>query len=489
MPGNAALHVRIPQSLKAQLESEAAAAGLALPDYLRKNLGNLQSRGIQVVTGGADGDTITIPMPAAGYSPVQPINPGYPYSTPYGYPPQMMGYPQFPLPQVDAMDQFINEMRKMAVAKLFMEMMKQYNNSGSFTPEAMLAMAQGKNFGKSDEFNMKDMMQYSMMQSQMDREVIRAQQTAEMARAKGDKQGEKSAMDYIMALITASMSQNQNFLQQYTAMNQQANQNQQGLFQMMMGSRNNVDAETRQMQNEWNAKLDTMRTELWNNQSENQRKIYEMQMASISVELERIKNDKGKDFLSQIAELYRMRETSPVYKAAFDAVTGAKNESMLGQLIPQLKEMGLDKIIGGIADTAKNLLIKPRVPPPSVFPAPPGAAFTPPSEIDPSQLSALRIPSMTPSSPVPATSTPPPPPPPNSQQTTIEVVPDASALLSKPEDQIGYNNLNNPALATAEPKTAQPPVVIEEIADDQNVSPPFQVGGSSAPAKIPPPPT
>ena len=437
-PG-AALHVRIPQSLKAILETEASAQNLSLPDYLRKNLPSLQARGVTLVSGGDDG---MIPVYLGPQSPVSPINPGYPY----GYQPAY-GYPQ---PQPDAMDQFINEMRKMAVARMFMEMIRQNN----YSPDQMLAMAQGQGRAGKEEFTMKDMMQYQMMQSQADQAMARAQQALEISRSKGDAKGEKSAMDYIMALITAQMGQSQTFLQQFTALTQSQQAQQGAWYQTALATNKAGDAESRADRQAVDDKMEKIRTDLWTTQMTNVQEINKMQLANVQSDLERIRNDKSKDFLSQIAELYRLRDTSPVYKAAFDAVTGAKDESMLTKLLPQLKELGLDRLIDGVIGTAKNLLVRPStVPPPSppMMPELPQAQAVPgmpgPMEINLPEaerktLEALRLPPAPTAAP---TATPTQTP----GQTTIEVTPDANALVSKPEDQIGYTNLNNPAAIQA----------------------------------------
>ena len=353
----AKLNVRIPQDMKAQLEAQAAAENLELADYLRKHLPELQARGMVRVEE-------EYPIPYQPYS--VPASPAY--ASPYSYNPYQQPYaPHVP----DAMDAMFNDMRKLVTVKIMADMLK-----GLSTPEDFVRTMQGQKKSNDGGFDMGEYLKYSMIQAENDRRMMNLQMQVETAKARGDKTGEKGAMDAIAALMAANSqaqiaqsTQAQNFLQQFMAVQQSNAQQQNTLFTTALQVQKSGELENRAQAQQFHSELGEVRGDLVKAQIDTITQVNTLQLQQLNQQMEQIRNEKAKDPLTQIAALLELREKSPVYKAAFDAAFGVKEESMIGTLIPKLKELGVDKLIEKVAGTLGNLVMKPRIPSPEITPS------------------------------------------------------------------------------------------------------------------------
>jgi hypothetical protein len=247
----AKVQVRIPQEWRTQLEQEANKLGMDFNQYIRQNLNDLVLKGHVII----DKDSrMNIPVPWGPYG--APGVPQAPYQQyPAGYP--ATGYA--PAPPMDALDHYVNQMSKMAIAQMFSDMIK-----GRTSPQEMMALAQQAKTGSrgDDGFNMKDMMQYQMMQAQLDREMARSQAQLEMARGKGDKSGEKSILDYITALTTVGANQTAQFMQQLMLMSQQNSQAQTNMFQTALTGKGQADAASIAERDRHDERIEKIRADL-----------------------------------------------------------------------------------------------------------------------------------------------------------------------------------------------------------------------------------
>lgn len=367
------LNVRVPQEVKAELEVKAAAENLTLADYIRRHFQELLwAQRINV-----DSDTrVKVPNYWYPYTP-QSGQPPFPPS-PFGYsPPYPQSYPpNYPAPPSTSTDRMLESMRKFVELK----MMKELFGGGS-TPEAFLAAARKgwiPDKPEKDEFSFDKLMRYQMWQQNMDREMYRAQQQMELARRKGDAGEEKRAQDTLTNLMALSMQQNQAFLQQYMASQQQSNTAQQTLFTTALQSSRQADADAARSRSDMDVKLEGMRNQFWTGQLSNIQTLNALRVDNLMKEMERIRTEGG--LTNQISKMVELRK-DPVYKAAFDAAFGIKDETMIGKLIPQLKELGIDQFIGKVGGYLTGLIAKPPsipTPPPATMPAPAPATLPAP---------------------------------------------------------------------------------------------------------------
>lgn len=467
--GSAKLQVRIPQQVKAELEARAAQVGMNLGDYIRQNVHQLLSEHkIQI-----DDPRMSVPNPYRPYSPAGfQTQPGYPYN-PY-------------MQQPDALDQMVNEMRKLVMVQMMMKLLQ-----GQTSAERFVQAYRGQHDGNGGGLDFNKMMQWQMLQQQQDRsydrqqaqherQMMSAMQQLENARRTGDKPGESKAMELITALIAAQGTQSSQWLQQFMAQQQSQQAQQSNFFQAAMSVNKDQSAAARQSDREYDAKLETIRNQFFTSQNAMNTQLWQQQIGFLNQEMQRIRDDKTKGPLTQIAELLKMRDESPVYKAAFDAAFGVKNESMIGQLIPQLKELGVDKLADRVGTFLIDLVKKPRVPAPGPVGLPPPAPLIPPPGglPVPSPLqqmtggqppTIIEIPAPAPNTPLenlslpPATSNTPKP----EKEPQFTATPKPPAAVTKmqppqtpklPENAIGYSNLDShKKTAPKKTKTAKPP--------------------------------
>jgi len=453
MSGKAALHVSIPQEWKAELEVAAARENLSLPDYVRKHLAELtQSRKIYVDTG--TGIRIANPWPESFVADPQ-------QTPPYMYPPYPSAPHQYrnPYSPPDSIDVMVNDMRKLVMVKIMQELLQ-----GRSSAEEFIRAAQGKIAGqKNDGFDMNTWMRYNMMQQQHERSMMQATQQLEMARSRGDKGAENQAIQLMTALMANQSAQQQQFMQNFMA-TQQSNQTaQQTLFTTALQTQRSADADARTQQKEWGAQIETVRNQMMTGQMQSLNQMNQMHVNHLQLEMERIRSDKPKDTLKQLDELIKLRTTSPVYKAAFDAATGVTSETMIGKLIPQLKELGVDKLIERIGGLLVGAAQKPKIPEPgapaipsptpitlpgaqSTGAVPPGIVTAPPQPPG-TPLENLRLPpapGVATSQPAAQSAEPPKEFSATPQPPETVTKPQTTGKTEQPESAIGYTNLSRP---------------------------------------------
>lgn len=446
----AKISVRMPQEIKAQLEQSAAKEGFPdLASYLRAHLPELQSKGLVRVE-----EDVMIPYQ-------------HPYSVPAMsplayYPQQHSPYSPYAPHVPDAMDAMFNDMRKLVTVKIMADMLK-----GFSTPDDFVRSMQGQKRNDGD-FDMGTYLKYSMIQAENDRRMANYQMQLEMARSKGDTKGEKGALDAIAALMTANSqaqiaqaTQAQQFLQQFMVTSQANSQQQNQLFTTALQVQKQGEIENRSQAQTFQEQIGGLQTQVHQGQIDTLTKVTELQMQQLNNQVEQIRNEKAKDPLTQIAALLELREKSPVYKAAFDAAFGVKEESMIGTLIPKLKELGVDKLIEKVAATLGNIVLKPKIPSPEIMPTIPS-----PTPITPTAMCPHGIPygqicpqcqtmqqTIQPQQNIPLEQLKLPITKP--QQTKTPTNP----FEVKPEDAIGYTNLT-PREEIIQVTTSQPEVTI-----------------------------
>lgn len=454
------IQVRIPQELKVQLEQQALKDGIDFPEWLRINLHRLQQQypGQIVVE-----DRVKIPNPyPMGYPNMGYPNMGYPNinAPSYGYNPYMP-YPYFQ--PTNSLDKFIDNMGKMVQAKLMKELLQD-----KATPEEfMRAMQRGGLREGGDGWSFENMQKMQMLQNQheqrmasINRDMMMAERQLEAARSHGDVGAESKALDTITALMAAQQGQSQNFMQQLMALQQTNSNSQQSMFTTALQTQRQQEADSANTRREYDARIEAMRTEMWTNMMSMMQQNQQIEVNHLRTEMERIRNEKGKDTLQQLKEIVEMRESSPIMKAAFDAAFGVQHESTIGKIIPQLKELGLDKTIEKVGGALVALATRPRVPKPSAIPTPGQTSNIPP----PQPLEQLKLPTGQPNptnqsfqnpqrhptsqpsipksiSPQTQTSTQPKPP---AQFKTAKRTEDtrASPQGELPPESIGYTNLD-----------------------------------------------
>lgn len=422
------VNVRVDSSVKQQLEQLAAAEGLDLSNYMRKHYMELVGKGAIIPE-----EDVRIPNPAV-YP--QTVPPGYvtPTMPSLPYYPQMYPSPYAtPVVAPDAIDQAVNEMRKLVVFKMFKEILQE---KGS--PEDVIRAAKGDYQKKSDDMSMQDILKYNLMQQQIERgyqqQTLAAQQQLELARGKGDKAGENQALQLLTALSTAQMQQQQNFMQQFMLAQTNSANVQQTLFNTALQTNRASEDAARQERTEFQQQVENVRTDLAKTQIQSLQDTNKLQIDFLNRELERIRLEPHKDVITQLGELLNLRNTNPVYKAAFDAAFGVK-EGGIGDLIPKLKELGVDKVIDKVASALSGLIVRP---PPGAIPTP-----TPPMPTGPTTPTGVS-----PTAQIPAPLPAPNPqeleslrlPPTGNQPVPSGPPPSEVVAIEKP-DNIGYSNL------------------------------------------------
>jgi len=436
------LHVKIDQQLKAALEREAANSGTTFPIWIRTNLPRLVKEYPDRVIVEESG-----PFPPPLYEPVAPPQQSYPY---YNYPRPQRRY-QYPyqMKEKSPLDKMLEDMTKMVQVKMFKDLLQGTSSAEEFVRAARGDLLASK--GKNDGFDMNAWMKWSMIQGQQEMQMVKAQQALEAARSSGDKAGENTALNMITALSTANMQQSQQFMQQLMATQATQSQSQQNLFTAALASNKEAGREASVERTAAQQRFDQMRTDMFTMQLANTRQLQELQIDSIKKEMTLIAQ-KG-DWLSQMDKLLALRGKSPIYKAAFDAAFNIKDESTIGKILPQLKELGLDKFLEKVGGYLAQMVTRPKVPPPSpMSPIPPPAQIIAPSSTGSSKpLEDLKLPPPSRTQPLtttPLTTNPPPP-----KKTQPSLPPQIKEL---PESAIGYSNLEKFAKAKEEKPTKKP---------------------------------
>ena len=429
MKPTAQIQFRMDADLKRELESRAIAEGKNFPDWLRDHIMELK----QQYPGRIIEEVVTSPMNVP-YS-------QYPYSS---YNPQYGYYP----PQPDPMTQMVQEMKQMWMAKMMADMI-----TGRNSIESTYAAMRNPDGAKKDDFDMNSFMKYQMIQGQLERQSMAAQQQLMAAKAQGDKPGENQAAQLIAQIAALQTQQSQNFMQLLVGMQTANAQTQTTLFNTALQTNKENTVEARQQQTELSQQIEGIRNQFFTSQMDALGKMNQMEVNRLTSDILRIQTEaatKG-DLLTQLTKFIDLRNSSPVYKAAFDAAFGVKEESAIGKLIPQLKELGMDKVAERILNFLGGMVARPKIPSPAEAAMMP-ATIPPPLPIGPQSLEQLKLPSLPPAATpttmptgtIPPQPTPPPTyyvPQPQAQQPRplTETVPAVS-----PEDQIGYTNINRP---------------------------------------------
>jgi len=441
--------VRIPQETKAELEAMAAAENVDLATFVRRHFNELLME--SKISVDAGGGTLQVPNPYGQqpfpYVPSVPNQPSYPGYYPRG------GYGFRP---PDAIDTMVNDMRKLVMVKLMKELLQ---GNQSMTPEQFLLAAQGKKNG-DDGFSWDKYMRFQMMTQQQDRAMMQAQQQLENARQRGDKGGENQAIQLMTALMANQSAQQQQFMQNFMAVQQTNQSAQTTLFNTALSTGQQRTADENQQRREYDQRMELLRTQMNTQNMTMVQAMNQQHVSHLTLEMERIRQEKPKDTIEQIAKLMELRKTSPVYKAAFDIAFGVTEESTIGKLIPQLKALGVDKLIEKVAATLGAAIMKPKVPTPSAIPAPtpitlppgqtrlPGLPPTPTGPQQPAQrLEDLTLPG-TQKTPQTREYTPTPTPPETATQ------PQTTKPSVLPESAIGYTNIDR---EKQEKKAPSPP--------------------------------
>lgn len=452
------VNFRMDSELKMELERRALNEGKSLPDYLRDHIMELK----QQYPGRIIEEFVTGPMQ---------IQQQYPYS-PYTYPYQQ---------QVDPMTQMVQEMKQMWMAKMMADMI-----TGRNSVESTYAAMRNPDGAKKDDFDMNSFMKYQMIQSQLERQSMSAQQQLASARAAGDKGSENQAAQLIAQIAALQTQQSQNFMQLLVGLQTANSQTQTTLFNTALATNKENTVESRQQQNELSQQIEGVRTQLFTAQMTSLSEMNKMQVDNLSREIERIRNDKSGDMMTQLQKIVEMRK-DPIMKAAFDAAWGIKEESAIGKLIPQLKELGMDKVAERILNFLGGMVSKPKIPSPAEAAMQP--TIPPPMPITPEQLEALKLPTNIPSpattqSPTgtlpPQPTTPPtyyvPPQTQQQQRPLTEIVPSIP-----PSDQIGYTNINKPTEETVTvemPETTETPEIQTPPPEQSTPEQPQQTEGN-----------
>ena len=448
------LTVRVEPEVKHELEVLAASQGKQLADFVRENFDRLLlERKIKVVEGDSGSSSIRVPYyPSYPQAPLVPMYPTPQYPSP-GYHPGYPGYPPGPPP--DAMDEMVKSMQKLVIFKVMAGMIRD-----NVPPEALINYA--KAGSKGDDIDIGQMMKYQMLQSQLERQL-------EMARSHGDKGGENKILEYMMALSTAQMGQSQQFLNQFATMGAASSQAQQALFNTALQTSNQSSQESRNQANVFNERIEKIRGDLQTNQLNSMQKINEIQLNNLTLEIQRVRTEGSKDPLTQLANLIKMRDESPVYRAAFDAAFGVKNEGMLSALLPILKELGAEKVAATVMDALGKIFRPqptPMIPPPAAIPPP--LSITKPTDKTFEELTALTLPppgtTVGPTVvPAPAAPAAPPPTKPLTQKALEQ-------QFTVPESEsVGYTNINRPQdLVTIQKPTEKPTDMIITTLPSEN---------------------
>ena len=473
----AQVQFRMDAELKRELEGRAINEGKQFPEWLRDHIMELK----QQYPGRIIEEVVTSPMNVP-YS-------QYPYSS---YNPQYGYYPPQP---PDPMTQMVQEMKQMWMAKMMADMI-----TGRNSVESTYAAMRNPDGAKKDDFDMNSFMKYQMIQSQLERQSMVAQQQLASARAAGDKGSENQAAQLIAQIAALQTQQSQNFMQLLVGLQTANSQTQTTLFNTALATNKENTVEARQQQSELSQQIEGVRNQLFTAQMTSLSEMNKIQVDNLSREIERIRNDKSGDMMTQLQKIVEMRK-DPIMKAAFDAAWGIKEESAIGKLIPQLKELGMDKVAERILNFLGGMVARPKIPSPAE-----AAAIPPPLPITPQSLESLKLPSLTPTtqsptgtqitqSPtgtLPPQPTPPPTyyvPPSQTQQPRplTETIPSVP-----PEDQMGYTNINRPeeeeTVTVEMPETIETPPTTSpetqtqtETTEEPYVGKPFTTGRRKKP--------
>lgn len=327
-----------------------------------------------------------------------------------------------PPPSRDELDDLVSTMKKMVTVKMMKGLIH-----GEVNPEHFAQAVTSRQ--AMDDISIEKLLKYKTLMNfnepQKESEMTKLMQQYMIAQMTGDKGKGDKTLEMMMAMFA----------------------NQSAQAQIQSTNQNNLFANALNMQRETNeAKLASsekvaQRTQDFQTQMANvsqgfMQQVFNMQIQQQKAEMERIRNDKSKSPLDQLALLVSMRDSSPVYKAAFNAALGVKDESMVGKLLPQLKEWGVDKVVEKVGSALVGLAVKPPAPPaPSAIPMPGSPAGAPADGLENLSL----FPQATPPESGPIAS---PPMLPNS----------GSIPLVKPNT----NNTNNVAVTQPKPANSNP---------------------------------
>uniref|UniRef100_A0A6M3IDQ7 Uncharacterized protein n=1 Tax=viral metagenome TaxID=1070528 RepID=A0A6M3IDQ7_9ZZZZ len=446
---NAMLSVRIPTPVKAEIDALAAKLGISTSDYVRKYWETLLNDGKVIVDEDKKVNVVNPNWPGP-YRP--PGGGGYPQGGYYNYPVHApAGFPQ----QQDEMDKFLSELRKMAIAQMFTKFIQ-----GTLSPEQLVQRAGGG--GSSDSLpSVETIMKYKMLGKEDDStkqmQMLMMQMMA--SRAAGDKGGENKATELMVALMANQSNQSSNFLNQFMASQQAGSTQTRDFFTAALGASAGNSDKQRTADNQHNQTLMALQGQIAQSNQAMMSQMFNQQLGWAQMEMQRIKDSKDKSPVDQLAALVELRDTNPVYKAAFNAVMGVKEESMLGKIIPQLKEMGLDKVIENVGGALAGMVMKPKIPAPATISSPmPMIPGMPPQMETPSGppvsgitgLEHLRLPTMpgeTPTETQPQTeqsATDEFTPTPNAPPETFTVHAQDIESIGLPPEATGYTNLNRP---------------------------------------------
>jgi hypothetical protein len=353
-PTKSRISARISSELKAKLEMRASSEGVPFNTWMQMHLQELLNEFPGQIT----------------------IEEGFSFENPYANNPATSAYgPTYGggYHPPDPIDVMVNDMRKLVMVKLMKEILQD-----RASPEDVVRARDVK----KDDFSFADMMKYNMMQQQMERsyqqQLMAAQAQAEAARGKGDKAGENQALQMITALTTAQMQQQQNFMQQFMLANQNASATQQTLFQTALQTNRASEESARQDRSEFQDRVENVRDQMTQTQLTALQTQGNMQVQYLQNELQRIRDEPKKDMFSQLVELDKLRKDSPVMDAALKAAFGVKEGGGIGDLIPKLKELGVDKVVDKLATALGNLVMRPAIP----VPAPPMLPPPTPEELE-----------------------------------------------------------------------------------------------------------
>jgi hypothetical protein len=458
----AQLNVRITSGVKAELDAMASREGKNLQTYLRDHFNELITQGkIRFPT-----EEIQIPNPYVGTPYGAPaIAPGYPAG---GYPPAPYYNPTATVdPQMDIL---LNDMRKMLSIKMMQQMIMGLN-----TPEQYARAVQGQLPEARKDFSMEDMMKWNMMNQasnqQFEREQTRLQMARDEARLRGDKTGETNASNSLIQLMTLQMQQNQAFTQQLMAMQQGANQTQQTLFTTALGANRQTEETAKLDRQQSDQRFMTLMGQNQQIQVQGMQQYADLQKQQLTMEIERIKSEKH-DIIEQVAAFVELKNKNPVYKAVFDQAFGTGGGG-LGDLIPKLKDLGIDKLGDKLLGILGGMVGRPVVPPPAIPQPAPSAAIPAPAPI------ALPGAAVIASAPQPQQIEPPLeqlrlPPLPVQRQRPVASNVQNYKLPPTSDETIGYTNINRPQDMQEETVQIAPPEVTYQVEEQPQPPPPPQ---------------
>lgn len=398
-PKTADLHVRVDPDLMVTLQTFASSENKQVSDYVRDHLRELVEKypGRVIVE-----QDVPTPVPyeyAPEYFdyPEATAPPAYPYRRGRGY------YIPRPAPK-SQMDKMIEELTKMYQVKIMTELLQ-----GKSNLEEYFRSVKGDGSGKkADSFDFNDLMKWQTLQNALAMQESKLQAQLEQARTRGDKSGENKLMEAILALQTMASQQSQQFLTQLMTQQQNQSQSQRDLFTVAIEAQKSMQTQSAQDHDKQEQRFLTLTNAFHQAQLQSAQQIGQIQLDQLRQELQRISVEK-KDWIEKLDEFVQLRDKSPVYKAVFDHAFGVKEESTIGKILPQLKEMGLDRFLENIGKAVVNFVQRPKIQPPTpmvqprpqptspmmVIPPPPeisGIPSTRPEEEEEKPLEELHLP-------------------------------------------------------------------------------------------------